>query len=210
MLRSIIIDDESQAAESLRKDLAAHCPGVEVIAVCNSAKEGILAIKKNKPDLIFLDIEMPWMNGFEMLDVLDHIDFSIIFTTAYDQFAAKAFRTSAVDYLLKPIHSNDLQDAVRKAAHNKERQNSLNITNLLDNLKLPSRNQKIALPNKDGYEFIEANQIVYCQAEGAYTKVFVDGKKSILISKTLETLKNFYHQIFFSAFTIPLSSISTT
>ena len=185
MLRSIIIDDEIQAAESLRKDLAAHCPAVEVIAVCNSAKEGILAIKKNKPDLIFLDIEMPWMNGFEMLDVLDHIDFSIIFTTAYDQFAAKAFRTSAVDYLLKPIHSNDLQDAVRKAAQNKERQNASNITNLLDNLKLPSRNQKIALPNKDGYEFIEANQIVYCQAEGAYTKVFVDGKKSILISKTL-------------------------
>ncbi len=185
MLRSIIIDDELQAAESLRKDLAAYCPNVEVIEVCNSAKEGILAIKKAKPDLIFLDIEMPWMNGFEMLDVLDHIDFSIIFTTAYDQFAAKAFRASAVDYLLKPIHSNDLQDAVRKAAQNKERQTSLNVTNLLDNLKLPSRNQKIALPNKDGYEFIEANQIVYCQAEGAYTKVFVDGKKNILISKTL-------------------------
>ncbi len=185
MLRSIIIDDEIQAAESLRKDLVTHCPNVEVIAVCNSAKEGILAIKKGKPDLIFLDIEMPWMNGFEMLDVLDHIDFSIIFTTAYDQFAAKAFRTSAVDYLLKPIHSKDLQEAVKRAAQNQERQNSLNITNLLGNLKLPSRNQKIALPNKDGYEFLEANQIVYCQAEGAYTKVFIDGKKSILISKTL-------------------------
>lgn len=185
MLRSIIIDDEPQAAESLRIDLASHCPNVEVIEVCSSAKEGILAIKKGKPDLIFLDIEMPWMNGFEMLDVLDHIDFSIIFTTAYDQFAAKAFRTSAVDYLLKPIHHNDLQEAVKKAVQNKERQNSMNITNLLDNLKLPSRNQKIALPNKDGYEFVEANQIVYCQAEGAYTKVFVDGKKNILISKTL-------------------------
>src|SRR6186997_1681880 len=114
MLRSIIIDDEPQNAAILRNDLAQYCPSVEVASVCHSAKEGIMAIKKEKPDLIFLDIEMPWMNGFEMLEVLDEIHFSVIFTTAHDQFAAKAFRISAVDYLLKPIDSNDLKVAVQK------------------------------------------------------------------------------------------------
>src|SRR4029078_7457696 len=115
MLRSIIIDDEPQNAAILRNDLVQYCPSVEVASVCHSAKEGIMAIKKEKPDLVFLDIEMPWMNGFEMLEVLGDINFSIIFTTAHHRFAAKAFRTSAVDYLLKPIDASDLQDAVGKA-----------------------------------------------------------------------------------------------
>ena len=115
MLRSVIIDDEPQNATILKADLEAHCPSVEIVSICHSAKEGIMAIKKQKPDLVFLDIEMPWMNGFEMLEMLDEIHFSIIFTTAHDQFAAKAFRISAVDYLLKPIDAADLKEAVKKA-----------------------------------------------------------------------------------------------
>src|SRR4249919_1181976 len=115
MLRSIIIDDEPQSAGILKNDLAQYCPTVEVAGVCHSAKEGILAIRKEKPDLVFLDIEMPWMNGFEMLEVIGDINFNIIFTTAHDKFAAKAFRISAVDYLLKPIDSSDLKSAVKKA-----------------------------------------------------------------------------------------------
>lgn len=144
-----------------------------------------MAIKKEKPDLIFLDIEMPWMNGFEMLDVLDEIHFSVIFTTAHDQFAAKAFRISAVDYLLKPIDANDLKEAVKKAQQKVEQQGQANIENLLRNIKQPSSQQKIALPYRDGYEFVEVTHIIYCQAEGAYTKVFLDNKKYIVVSKTL-------------------------
>src|SRR6478735_740560 len=102
-------------AAIVKADLDRYCGNVEVCATCSSGKEGILAIKKYKPRLIFLDVEMPWMNGFEMLEMLDHIDFCIIFTTAYDKFAAKAFRISAVDYLLKPIDANDLKIAVQKA-----------------------------------------------------------------------------------------------
>ena len=186
MLRSIIIDDEPKSAGILKNDLAQHCPTVEVAGVCHSAKEGILAIKKEKPDLVFLDIEMPWMNGFEMLEVLGDINFSIIFTTAHDQFAAKAFRTSAVDYLLKPIDSTDLQDAVKKAEkRNNQQDGNVNIENLLHNFKQPATQQKIALPNKDGYEFAEVNQIIYCQAEGSYTKVFLAGKKYLLVSRSL-------------------------
>ena len=186
MLRSILIDDEPQNAVILRKDLEMHCPAVDVIAVCHSAKEGIMTIKKEKPDLVFLDIEMPWMNGFEMLEMLDEINFSTIFTTAHDQFAAKAFRISAVDYLLKPIDSNDLKEAVRKAQQKIEDQHgNIHIENLLRNIKQPSSQQKIALPYREGYEFVEVSHIIYCQAEGAYTKVFLDNKKYILVSKTL-------------------------
>jgi len=186
MLRSILIDDEPQNAVILKNDLAMHCPAVEVIAVCHSAKEGIMTIKKEKPDLVFLDIEMPWMNGFEMLEMLDDINFSIIFTTAHDQFAAKAFRISAVDYLLKPIDASDLKEAVRKAQQKIENQHgNVHIENLLRNIKQPSSQQKIALPYKEGYEFVEVSHIIYCQAEGAYTKVFLDNKKYILVSKTL-------------------------
>ena len=186
MLRSVIIDDEPQNASMLKNDIITHCPSVEVIAVCHSAKEGIMAIKKEKPDLAFLDIQMPWMNGFEMLEMLDVINFSIIFTTAHDQFAAKAFRISAVDYLLKPIDANDLKEAVRKAQQRSEQQKgNIHIENLLRNIKQPSAHQKIALPYKDGHEFVEVSHIIYCQAEGAYTKVFLDNKKYILVSKTL-------------------------
>src|SRR4026208_623155 len=139
MLRSIIIDDEPQNASILRNDIIANCPSVEVIAVCYSAKEGIMAIKKEKPDLVFLDIEMPWMNGFEMLEMLDEINFGIIFTTAHDQFAAKAFRISAVDYLLKPIDANDLKEAVKKAQRKSDQQQgNVHIENLLRNIKQPS------------------------------------------------------------------------
>jgi two-component system LytT family response regulator len=159
---------------------------VKTIAVCYSAKEGILFIKKEKPELVFLDIEMPWMNGFEMLEVIGEINFSIIFTTAHDQFAAKAFRISAVDYLLKPIDATDLKNAVKKAEEKIHQQHGhANIENLLENIRQPSTHQKIALPIKDGYEFVEINQIIYCHAEGAYTKVFMENRKFILISKAL-------------------------
>lgn len=186
MLRSIIIDDEPQNAGILKNDIEAYCPSVQIVSICHSAKEGLMSIKREKPDLVFLDIEMPWMNGFEMLEMLDEIHFSIIFTTAHDQFAAKAFRISAVDYLLKPVDSTDLKEAVAKAEQKiNEQQGHANIENLLRNFKQPSSQQKIALPYRDGYEFIEVSHIIYCQAEGAYTKVFLDNKKYILVSKTL-------------------------
>ncbi len=186
MIRAIIIDDEPQNASMLKKDIIQNCNIVEVLDECHSAKEGILAIKRLKPDLIFLDIEMPWMNGFEMLELLDEINFSIIFTTAHDQFAAKAFRLSAVDYLLKPIDDADLREAVKKAELKmNQQQGNIHIENLLRNIKQPSAQQKIALPFKEGYEFVEVSHIIYCQAEGAYTKVYLDNKKYILVSKTL-------------------------
>lgn len=186
MIRSIIIDDEQHCVRALLRDLQQHCPSVEVAEACSSAKEGIMAIKKLNPDLVFLDVEMPWMNGFEMLEVLSEINFSIIFTTAHDEFAAKAFRISAVDYLLKPIDASDLKVAVQKVEHKMEAGSSVeHISNLLRNMRQPSVGQKVALPQREGYEFVDVSTIIYCQAEGAYTKVFIAEKKAMLISRTL-------------------------
>ena len=146
----------------------------------------MLAIKKHKPDLIFLDVEMPWMNGFEMLELLGDLNSSIIFTTAHDEFAAKAFRISAVDYLLKPVDANDLMSAVQKVERKLNEGKSLDhITNLLRNIKQPTKDQKIALPHREGYEFVEVSSILYCLAEGAYTKVLLENKRSMLISRSL-------------------------
>ncbi|MGZ8557184.1 MAG: LytR/AlgR family response regulator transcription factor [Chitinophagaceae bacterium] len=185
MIKAIIIDDEQHCVKALLNDLQKNCPSVEVLDSCYSAKEGIMSIKKNHPDLVFLDVEMPWMNGFEMLEVLSDVNFSIIFTTAHDEFAAKAFRISAVDYLLKPIDAHDLKEAVIKAEQKLQHPGNIHIENLLRNIKIPSAQQKIALSYKDGYEFVEVSHIIYCQAEGAYTKVFLDNRKYILVSKTL-------------------------
>ena len=186
MINAIIIDDEQHCVEALAADISKHCSNVEIIAKCTSAKEGILAIKKQKPQLIFLDVEMPWMNGFEMLEMLDHIDFCIIFTTAYDKFAAKAFRISAVDYLLKPIDANDLKIAILKAEQKiASSAGAVHIENLLHNMRQPVQQHKVALPNREGYEFTQVNDILYCGAEGAYTKIFLQGKRSMLISRTL-------------------------
>ena len=186
MIRSIIIDDEQHCVKALLNDLQKNCPSIEILDTCYSAKEGMLSIKKNNPDLVFLDVEMPWMNGFEMLELLGDVKFSIIFTTAHDEFAAKAFRISAVDYLLKPIDANDLKAAVLKVERKMDEGSSLNhISNLLRNIKQPSSDQKIALPQREGYEFVEVSSILYCQAEGAYTKVIIDGKRPMLISRTL-------------------------
>ena len=186
MIRAIIIDDEQHCTRALLNDLQQNCPGVEIADVCHSAKEGIMSIRKNNPDLVFLDVEMPWMNGFEMLEVLGDIKFSIIFTTAHDEFAAKAFRISAIDYLLKPIDANDLKAAVQKVEKKMNEGSSLqHISNLLSNMKQPGGEQKIALPQREGYEFVDVSSIIYLTAEGAYTKVYIKDKKTMLISKTL-------------------------
>src|SRR6476469_5150987 len=115
MITAVIIDDEELCIQSLKTDLENCCPHVQVVAECRSGKEGLLAIRKLKPQLLFLDIQMPWMNGFEMLELVEDINFALIFATAYDQFAARAFRISAVDYLVKPIAPEDLKAAVKKA-----------------------------------------------------------------------------------------------
>lgn len=186
MIRSIIIDDEQHCVQSLLNDLKHYCPSVDVIETCSSAKDAMMAVKKLNPDLIFLDVEMPWMNGFEMLEVLGELNSSVIFTTAHNEFAAKAFRISAVDYLLKPIDAKDLKAAVQKVEKKMDAGNNMqHISNLLRNMRQSNTEQKIALPHREGYEFVDMSSIIYCNAEGAYTTIYIEGRKPMLISRTL-------------------------
>ena len=190
MIKAIIIDDEQNCIDSLAFDLRKNCKDVELFGSYTNSKEGLLAIKKQKPDLVFLDVQMPWMNGFEMLEMLDEINFAIIFTTAFDQFAAKAFRISAIDYLLKPVDVNDLKAAVKKASDKIQKQSGVeNIANLLHNIKKPEESQRIAFPGREGYEFIETRKVIYAQAEGSYTHVFLSDKRKLVISKTLSDIE---------------------
>lgn len=186
MIKAIIVDDEIRCIKTLQNDLKMFCPDVEIVDTCQSAKEAMLSIKRNNPNLIFLDVEMPWMNGFEMLEVMGDIHFHIIFTTAYDQFAAKAFRVSAVDYLLKPIDSIDLVSAVGKVGKAlNEKQGNSNIQNLLHNSKSTAIQQKIAVPTRDGFDFLLVSDIIYCKANGSYTDIVLTEGKKILLSKSL-------------------------
>ncbi len=186
-MKAIIIDDELNCIKVLQNDLKMFCPEVEILDTCQSAKEGMLSIKRNNPNLVFLDVEMPWMNGFEMLEILDkEINFETIFTTAYNQFAVKAFRVSAVDYLLKPIDSSDLTEAVAKAKKSlKEKEDHSNINTLLQNIKTPPTLQKIAISSREGYDFFPLSDIIYCKANGAYTDIIFVNNKRLLLSKSL-------------------------
>jgi two-component system LytT family response regulator len=186
MIKAIIVEDEAHSITALQNDIKMLCPQVSIINVCRSAMDGLQAIQRQQPDLVFLDIKMPGISGFDMLYRLQTISSQIIFTTAYDEFAARAFRVSAVDYLLKPIDGDELVAAVQKAAdliaHHKNSNKA--VSNMLHNAGLPDERQKIAIPNRQGYEFIIINDILYCKAEGAYTNIVLKNKK-LLLSRSL-------------------------
>ena len=191
MIKAIIIDDEKKCIASLANDLEKYCnEKVQILAKCQSAKEGLQMIKKLNPQLVFLDIEMPWMNGFEMLELIDDINFDIIFTTAYDEFAVKAFRISAVDYLLKPIDKDDLIDAIEKVLQ-KNASNTFSkahLDMLLENLKPDTPSKRIAIPTLDGYDLILVDNILYCLAEGSYTHLItIRGK--IMVSRSIKEME---------------------
>ncbi|MGB0984873.1 MAG: LytR/AlgR family response regulator transcription factor [Saprospiraceae bacterium] len=194
IINAIIIDDEERARRTLRLLIEEFCPNVKILGSYKSVPEGVLAINKLKPQLVFLDIEMPEYNGFELLGFFRDIDFEIIFVTAYNQYALKAFEVSAVDYLLKPVDSDLLIKAINKASlrlQNGSMQNRLSV--LQENTKSEVF-KRIALPVSDGLLFVEIEEIVLLEAEGAYTSVFFKGGTQILVSKRLkffeEVLKN--------------------
>ena len=186
-MRAIIIDDEPHCINALQSDIQLFCPDVSVVATCQSGQEGIEAITEHKPDLVFLDISMPLMSGFQMLEQLgDTLNFTVVFTTAFDQFVLKALRVSAFDYLLKPVDPEQLMDTINRL----KRENALagmaeRIQNHNLNKDLQPGKQKIALRNKDGYDFIRVDNILYCNADRAYTEVvLLDGRK-IIVSRSL-------------------------
>lgn len=184
MIRSIIIDDEENSRIVLHNLLTEFCEGIKVVATTDSIQSGIDAIKTHQPSLVFLDIEMPEENGFKLFDYFEKPSFDVIFTTAYDQYALKAFRFAAVDYLLKPIDLEELQNAIEKY---KSKQNTLINHQRFQTLRYNFNNsfRKLALPTSDGFIFVELDTIIRFEADSNYTIVFVKDGTKYLISRTL-------------------------
>ena len=190
MIKSIIIDDELHCLESLSLLLKDYCPEVQLIEQCRSAKKGLEAIMKFKPDLVFLDIEMPLMNGFELLEQLPAISFAIIFTTSYDQYAIKAIRFSALDYLLKPIDPNELIIAIKKVQEERHLPMAEQFQMLLNQIQGKGGGfNKIAVPTAEGFELIPADQVLYCDANDNYTHFLLKNKSKIIACRTLKEIE---------------------
>lgn len=186
-MKCIIIDDEKHCIKTLTNLLETNFSEVNILATCTDATKAYSLVQQHQPDFIFLDIEMPLLNGFDLLAKFDNLFFEVIFTTAYDTYAVKAIKYSALDYLLKPIGKEDLSAAIEKI---KNKQNSISKAQLqmataVHNKQLPDT---IALPTNDGLTFASVNDIVYCRAEGSYTTMAMVDRSEILLSKSLGDL----------------------
>jgi two-component system, LytTR family, response regulator len=191
MIRSVIIDDEPHAAQVLQILLEKHCPEITVEAIFHAAKEAEKMVPSINPQLVFLDIEMPHMNGFELLEKLAPVNFQIIFTTSYDQYAIKAIRFSALDYLLKPVDPQELKAAVKKSAGLLSAgQLPVQLDILREKLRQPAALvNRIALPTMEGLEMVPVDTILYCTANSNYTSLVLKEKQKLLVSRTLKEIE---------------------
>ncbi len=188
MIRAVIIDDEKLARDVIFNYLRDYCPDVEVVAQAATVQTAYEAIRKTSPDLIFLDIEMPDGKGFDLLKMFDRINFRIIFVTAYSEYAIKAFRFSALVYLLKPIKIDELIEAVAKIRDPEQHGISSEIVKtLLNNLRSSSPTQStLIIPNIKGFEVLKLKEIIMCQADGYCTNFFLTGDRKVVSSKNLK------------------------
>lgn len=201
MINAVIIDDEKDSIDTLKWKLENYCPDVSVKASFEVPAEGVSYLKKNPPDLLFLDIEMPMLTGFDVLEELGRdIAFDIIFTTAYDNFGIQAVKFSALDYLLKPVQNKELKEAIDK--HLKKAQQKIpseQIDILLNNVHAERKGKsgKIALASKESIEFVDPRDIVVCEANSNYTNVYLAEGRKRVISKTLKDFEDMLVQFDF-------------
>lgn len=189
-LKAIIVDDEKHCQITLSKLIEWTKEPVELISVCSSVEEAKEALSKGKPDIVFLDIEMPKKNGFDLLYELPTIDFDVVFTTAYDEFAIEAFNTNAVAYLLKPISQDELKSTILKIRNQIDKRFTQDkLVQLYQTLTTNSKLKKIPIPTSDGIEFVKPEDIVRCEADGNYTHIHIVNQNPIFISKTLKQIE---------------------
>jgi two-component system LytT family response regulator len=190
MITATIVDDEPDCCESLVVLLERYCPEVKVLDICYSAETAIQSIKEQEPQILFLDIEMPFINGFELLEKLGNINFELIFTTSYDQYAIKAIRHSALDYLLKPVDREELQKAVQKAAQRNQHSFPQQLDMLLQKIKHPAVPvNKIAIPTMEGFHLLAVDSIISCESDNNYTCLFLKAKNKIIASRSLKEME---------------------
>jgi two-component system, LytTR family, response regulator len=192
IIQAIIIDDEHDGREALRIALERYFPDINVKRICESPDQGMEAIKTLKPDLVFLDVQMPHLSGFDLLKKVSPFDFEVIFVTAHDQYAIKAIRFSALDYLLKPVDIDDLRAAIQKVKERLEHKNtSQQYQSVLHNAQQNNgKIDRLAVPTQDGIEFFHTADIVYCEAQGSYTNILLKGKNKALVSRNLKDFEN--------------------
>jgi len=187
-LRTILIDDEPDSIKLMRLNLERNFPQVAIIATFTSSSQALEQLPALHPDLVFLDIEMPVMNGFELLGKLPHLNFSVVFVTAYNQFAIKAFRFNALDYLVKPVSKEELEEVVTKAE--KQQHIQADQLNILQQQLRKGQITKIAIPGATGVSFIDISDIVYVEASGNYACLVLNDKRKMLVSKTLKDIQD--------------------
>lgn len=188
MLKVLLIDDEERATDALRIMIERSVPQIKQIYVCNDSRKAADIIHEVQPALVFLDIQMPYINGFELLEKMPNKNFKIIFTTAYNEYAIQAIRFSAFDYLLKPVDIEELITSVNRFLQTSEdfRQQYELLKNIMHNVQAPSADEfRLALPTKEGVHFLFPSEIVRCESTGNYTRFFTNNNKTYLISKTL-------------------------
>ncbi len=213
LLKTIIVDDEKPSREALSTYIKDFCTDIEIAAECDSVKTAYQAILQHQPQLVFLDIEMPNGNGFDLLQLFKTPPFKVIFVTAYSDYAIRAFRFAAADYLLKPVKVDELVDAVNKVRHELEK-DQLNQNRQVLIQSLNSHNgevHQLVIPDSKGYTVIKVNDIIMCEAESYCTHFYLTGKRKITSSKGLKHFDEIFdnHQIIrvHRSFLINLSKI---
>ncbi|MFB0937542.1 MAG: LytTR family DNA-binding domain-containing protein [Urechidicola sp.] len=191
IINAILIDDERKALAILKNKIERLCPNVNIIAETQNPVEGIEFIKKLKPQLVFLDVAMPELSGFDLLSEIKNPNFEIIFATAFDNYAIEAIKHCAIGYLVKPVDNNDLVETVNKAIKNIEGKSALEKNKqLIENLGVQSfQNKKIVIPSQEGLEFVEIADIIHCEGVEGYTKIHFIHQKSILSSHSIGHFK---------------------
>jgi two-component system, LytTR family, response regulator len=187
MINALIIDDEEDGREVLKLAIDKYCPEISVIQLCDTPEQGLEAIKINKPDLVFLDVQMPNMSGFDLLQRASPVDFEVIFVTAHDQYAIKAIKFSALDYLLKPVDVTELLNSVQKVKERLQVNNAHRYQSVLHNVQYKKKNiEKLAIPTAEGIDFFETDDLIFCKADGSYTELFLTNKTSKIVCKNLK------------------------
>ena len=189
---TIIIDDEPMGAETLRILLEKNCPEIKPVYTCCSPSQGIELIKQQKPAIVFLDIEMPVMNGFDVLNALKDEDFQCIFTTSYHQYALEAIKHNALDYLLKPVSESELKKALEKAKKRIDTGDdkfTKAIHNLLNNLQNQQQQNKFSISVGGEVFFVDLDEVLYFEADANYTNIYINNKNKIMSSKNLKKIE---------------------
>lgn len=187
-LKAIIVEDETASREILRNYLAKYCPKITLIGEAASVEEALVLIRNNEPDLVFLDVEMPFGNAFDLLDKVGNRTFEIIFVTAYHHYAVEALNQHALYYLMKPVSIDELIKAVDYVVEIKEKEQKLQEKG--GRVKAPQASGKITVPQQNGFEVLCTADILYCEADDNYTRIYLSNKKSILVSKTLKYVED--------------------